>query len=83
LQAWKFERCSLKDVDFTEANLQNASLRNSQFDGAIFDRTDLKQADLRDSTGIILNPERNQIQKAKFSLHQASGLLSQYQIILE
>lgn len=74
--------CSLKDVDFAEANLQKIEMTNCTLTGAIFYDTNLIGADLRESTEIIINPRDNQILKMKISQSELIGLLSNYKLIV-
>lgn len=49
-----------------------------------FDNTILEKVDLSSSSNYIIDPEKNRIKKAKFSLLGISGLLRKYDIeILE
>lgn len=75
-----FTGCSLKEVDFSEANLQEASFDNCNLQGAIFDQTQLQKADLRSASDFSIDPERNNIKKACFSLEGLVGLLTKYDL---
>ncbi|NIG54392.1 pentapeptide repeat-containing protein [Chitinophaga sp. Cy-1792] len=73
----------LREVDFTLADLSQAVLQDCDLIGATFDNTNLEKADLRKATGYIIDPERNKIKKAKFSLADVAGLLMKYDITIE
>jgi len=43
----------------------------------------LEKADFREATNYFIDPEKNRIKKAKFSLNGLPGLLIPYDIIIE
>ena len=73
----------MKDVDFTETDLTKSHFSNTDLTDAIFYRTMLKEANLFTALNYIIDPELNNIRKAKFSMHGLSGLLSKYDIVIE
>jgi fluoroquinolone resistance protein len=75
-----FVDTKLQDVDFTESNLKEAVFNNCDLDGAIFEKTKLEKADFKSAINYQINPEMNQIKKAKFSILGLPGLLSKYDI---
>lgn len=75
-----FNQCTLVEVDFTEANLSQAVLAGCDLSGAMFDRTNLEKADLSTAFNYVLDPEKNKIKKAKFSMPGVMGLLVKYDI---
>ena len=79
----KFIHTSLKQVAFTNVNLSNAVFDNCDLADAVFNGTDLKEADFRTANNYIIDPELNNIKKAKFSLHGVVGLLAKYVIHIE
>lgn len=76
----KFYQCSLKEVDFSEADLTGVSFEGSDLLGAVFDQSRLGKADFRDARNIIIDPEKNQLKKAKFRLEGLPGLLLKYDL---
>jgi fluoroquinolone resistance protein len=76
----KFTGCSLVGADFTEADLTDAQFDNCNFSRAFFDRTILRNVDMSTSYNFIIDPDNNDIKKAKFSLHGLQGLLAKYDI---
>jgi fluoroquinolone resistance protein len=78
-----FKDCSLQDVDFTKTDLAHSVFDNCDLQGAIFERTILKSADLRSSVNYSIDPEQNNISKAKFSIFGIVGLLKKYDITIE
>ena len=76
----KFIDCSLVETDFTEADLSNVKFDNCNLNRAFFDRTMLKNADLSTSYNFIIDADKNDIKKAKFSIQGLPGLLAKYDI---
>ena len=70
-------------MDFTECDLTGAVFDNCDLLGAAFENTILKTADFRTSINYSINPDINQIKKAKFSLPAVIGLLDRYDIKIE
>ena len=83
LSGTKFMNCSLQEVDFGETDLTGSTFKNCDLSGAMFDRTMLEKADLRTSFNFSIDPEKNQIRKAKFSKTGIVGLLGKYDIEIE
>ena len=75
-----FQRCSLKAVDFTEADLTEIKFIDCNLVDALFDRSVLEKSDFTSALNYRIDPNNNQIKKAKFSLEGLPGLLSAYQI---
>jgi hypothetical protein len=50
---------------------------------AIFDLSIIEKADFRTAYNYSINPEKNRIKKAKFSVLGLSGLLEHYDIEIE
>lgn len=78
-----FIKCQLHEVDFTGANLSEAIFEDSDLLGTIFSGTNLEKADFRTSRHFSIDPTKNKVQKAKFSLEGAVGLLDQFKVIIE
>jgi len=76
----KFLDCSMVETDFTEADLTDTTFGNCNLNRAFFDRTVLKNADLSSSYNFIIDPDNNDIKKAKFSVQGLPGLLVKYGI---
>lgn len=77
-----FDACNLQETDFSTANLSQSVFKNCDFMGAIFERTNLSQCDFRSSYQFTINPEINNIKKAKFDISELQGLLQQYDIVV-
>ena len=78
-----FNNSQLHEADFTEADLTNAVFNNCDLLDARFEMTILEKADFRSSFNYLIDPEKNKIKKARFSLEQVVGLLSKYDIVVE
>ncbi|MCU0471311.1 MAG: pentapeptide repeat-containing protein, partial [Arcicella sp.] len=83
LKTSKFKNCNLQEVDFIEADLTGLFLDNCDLAGVKFERSILEKVDFRTAQYYTINPEKNRIKKAKFSLTGISGLLEQYNIVIE
>jgi len=83
LKKARFQDCILREVDFTEADLTNSTFDNCDLSGAIFADSILEKVDFRTSYNYSINPERNRIKKAKFSIPGVLGLLDKYEIEIE
>jgi uncharacterized protein YjbI with pentapeptide repeats len=82
LKGTVFTNCVLSEIDFTESDLRDAVFKDCDLSGSIFDNTDLQKADFRTSFNYSIDPDRNRIKKAKFSLPAVVGLLNKYDIVI-
>jgi uncharacterized protein YjbI with pentapeptide repeats len=80
LKGIKFSNCQLHEVDFSETDLAQASFQASDLTNALFDRSNLENADFRSASNYIIDPDKNKIKKAKFSISGIPGLLLKYGI---
>ena len=78
-----FNRCSLKGVDLENAHLENAVFERCDLERAVFVNTQLQKADLRTAYNINIDPERNKLKGARFSLDGALALLTKYGVVVE
>lgn len=78
-----FKNCNLTEADFTEADLSAANFDHCDLSKVLFENTILEKADLRTSYNYSIDPERNKIKKAKFSLPAVTGLLDKYDIEID
>lgn len=79
----KFNDCSLIETDFTEADLTEVQFNNCNLHRAFFNHTVLKNADFRTSYNFIIDPDINNLKKARFSVQGLPGLLARYDIRIE
>lgn len=78
-----FKNSALQEVDFTETDLTSAVIDNCNLADATFENTILEKADLRRSYNYSIDPEKNRVKKAKFSLSAVAGLLGKYQLDID
>ncbi len=83
LKSTAFKSSQLEDVDFTECDLTGAIFDNCDLQKAVFDNTILEKTDFTTAFNYSLDPERNRIKKAKFSLNGIAELLSKYNIEID
>ncbi len=76
----RFTGCSLKGVNFSDSKLKSADFSASNLDAAIFENTDLSGADMSSALNFNINPERNRLASAHFSMQNLEQLLAQYEI---
>lgn len=77
-----FKESSLVGVDFTDCDLTNSVFLKSNLLNAVFERSNLSKADLREAENFSIDPEQNQLKKARFSIDGLSGLLTKYDIVI-
>ncbi len=78
-----FKQCILKETDFTAANLNKAQFIDCDLSGAIFYQTNIEECDFRTAYHFSIDPENNQVKKAKFSANGLAGLLDKYQLKID
>lgn len=83
LKGARFTGCSLIEVDFSGTDLSQTTFHESDLAGALFDETVLEGADLRDARNLVLDPERNRIKGAHFTLDGLPGLLMRHRIKID
>jgi uncharacterized protein YjbI with pentapeptide repeats len=74
--------CHIHEANFTRSNLENAVFENCDLKGAIFSHTKLMKCDFVSAYNFIIDPNENNVRKAKFSLDGLPGLLQKYRIIV-
>lgn len=79
----KFHDCVLKSVDFSGSDLTGSTLSRCNLADATFEQANLEKVDFRDAIEYRIDPTRNKIKKARFSLEGLPGLLTQYDIVIE
>jgi len=75
-----FIHCQLHEVDFTEANLTSSLFQSSDLFRAVFQHSILEKVDFTTAYNYLIDPEQNNIRKAKFSIDGIVGLLKKYDI---
>ena len=82
LNKQKFLNCNLTSTDFSSAQLKEVSFQNCNMLNAVFNNTDLEKSDFTSAKNYSIDPERNKLKKAKFSLNEIKGLLHKYEITI-
>jgi len=80
LRKMLFSKCSMVAVDFMESDLTQATFDHCDLRLAVFINTNLTQADFLTSFNYVLDPEKNKVKKAIFSLEGVKGLLAKYDL---
>jgi uncharacterized protein YjbI with pentapeptide repeats len=75
--------CSLREVDFTSADLSETVFERCDLTMAIFSQTNLEKADFTTAFNYQIDPEQNRMKKARFSPEGIAGLLVKYKIVIE
>jgi uncharacterized protein YjbI with pentapeptide repeats len=83
LKGTVFKECRLEEVEFAEADLTNVKFERCDLTRASFENTMLTGTDFRSASNYSIDPERNQMKKARFSYPGVTGLLDKYGIIIE
>lgn len=83
LKRTTFRECSIQEVDFSETDLSGSSFDGCDLAGALFDNTNLEKTDFRTAVQYTIDPEKNRMKKARFSLAGVEGLLAKYSIQIE
>ena len=78
-----FKDCQLREIDFSESNLTQVVFDQCDLAQSIFINSILDKADFRTAYNYSIDPEKNRLKKAKFSLMAISGLLDQYDLVIE
>jgi fluoroquinolone resistance protein len=82
LQSIQIRDCVATDVDFREADLSQADFGGTDLFSSIFGKTNLSQADLSRARNYHVDPGRNILKQARFSLPEAMSLLHSMDIVL-
>ena len=83
LKNTKFIDSIMQEVDLVDCDLSNVIFHNCDLFGAVFENTILENADFRTAYNYTIDPDKNLIKKAKFSLIGIPGLLNKYDINIE
>ncbi|GAA4352871.1 pentapeptide repeat-containing protein [Hymenobacter saemangeumensis] len=79
----RFAHCSLPEADFTNADLSEAVFAHCSLANATFHDTQLTGADFSTAGAFTIDPEANQLLRARFALSGLPGLLAKYGLIVE
>jgi len=75
--------CVAREVDFTGANLTKADFTKTDLLDSRFVETNLTGADFSHATNYAMDPTKNRLKKAVFTLPEALSLLSAFDIVLK
>lgn len=78
-----FGMTELNECDFYEANLAGTDFRGCNLQGSLFENCDLREADFRNAFNYLIDPNKNQVKKAKFSMPEALSLLAPLELVIE
>lgn len=78
----RFVDCIAEEVDFSGCNLSHTNFGGTDLTNAKFEGTDLTHADFSRAIHYFIDPARNKVQKAKFSLPGALSFLQALDIRL-
>lgn len=82
LPGMKIKDCVAMDVDFREADLSGADFGGTDLSQSLFGHTDLSEADLSRARNYHIDPSKNALRQARFSLPEAMSLLHSMDIVL-
>jgi uncharacterized protein YjbI with pentapeptide repeats len=83
LQRMEMVECVAREVDLTGTNLTRANLGKTDFLGSRFVDTNLSYADFSKAVNYAIDPTKNRLNRAVFSLPEAVSLLSAFDIVLK
>lgn len=75
--------CSAKGVAFEEADLSKGVFKGTDFEEATFNNTKLTEANFEKAQNYVINPNNNNIKKARFSYPEVMSLLTGLDIVIE
>ena len=77
-----FVDCSIREAFFLKCDLTGTAFNNCNLELTRFEENNLTQADFATSYNLVLNPDENNLKKARFSLHSLPGLLTRYDLVV-
>ena len=83
IKASKFIGCELIGVDFRDANLSSVDFSSSDLNKSLFASTDLMRSDLSTARNYQIDPTKNNIKNAKFTMPEVMSLLYSMEIEIE
>jgi len=78
-----FNGSRLRECIFTNTNLDSADFTDVDLSGTVFHSCNLSTADFTSAVRYDIDPQKNKIKKAKFSLPEVIGLLRGFDIKIE
>ena len=83
LKSIQITNCIANEVDFRDADLSNADFTGTDLARSIFGNTNLTEADLSQARNYMVDPSKNVLKHAKFSMPEAIALLYSMDIVLK
>jgi uncharacterized protein YjbI with pentapeptide repeats len=80
LKNTNFTNSEILNCDFFQTNLSKSDFSNSSLMGSVFEGTNLSNATFTDATEYQINPSKNKLKGATFSLPEAISLLNNFEI---
>jgi len=77
-----FTNCSMIAIDFMNTDLTNVLFENCNLHKAVFQNTIANKADFTTSYNFSIDPEKNKIKKASFSLAGLKGLVEKHELVI-
>lgn len=78
-----FSYSLITECDFSKADMSLSEFRDCDLLLSTFSNTNLEKADLRTAVNYSIDPDRNRLRKAKFSLQGLPGLLEKYDLNID
>ncbi|MBA2610495.1 MAG: pentapeptide repeat-containing protein [Bacteroidetes bacterium] len=78
-----FKNCKIHNANFTQADLSKSTFINCDLFESLFDNTNMSTVDFTSSRNFLIDPEVNNIKKAKFLQQDLANLLYRHHIIIE
>lgn len=79
----EFSHCKMHEVNFTNADLSKSLFNDCDLYETVFAKTNLSGLDFTSSSNFAIDPEINNIKKAKFLSQDLFRLLTRHDIIIE
>ena len=83
LQGMSFAGSTIVDCDFFGADLMKGDFSNCELKGSLFENCDLRQADFRGATTYAIDPLKNKVKKARFSMPEVLSFLAPYELVID
>ena len=83
LKKMQFINCSMIATDFMNSDLTEVLFDNCNLRHAVFIDTIAVKTDFSTSYDFVIDPEKNKLKKAQFSVEGLKGLLKKYDIVIK
>ena len=79
----EFKSCKMHEVNFTNSDLSKSTFADCDLYEAVFAKTNLSSIDFTSSANFAIDPEINNVKRAKFLSQDLFRLLTRHDIIIE